>query len=419
MEALAKREELTLLDQEFKLAFTYTDRDSNSMVSARVLKDALLDFQLATDLAHLETFMAILIAKTSLLNVSGGSGGESDDAGGTRTVGARSISCVAASEGLRRSTTVGEQRVGGADDPMSLVSLRAAQTDVDRLISFEALEASLTAEQIVLLRPASLVLHRSPHSFPPNGGEDVRSVGVPLLHSHSKLASSASGCDGGRARRSTQLPARDRVMLIWQRFQMEIVHYTRGAKLFKEQLLKAWKLLGDDLIHVLTKRKIPLSDRRLLKLVLVDLIKLVPLLTLAVLPGGSLVVVIMARLLPSTMPSTFQNAPRWEKYSLVEHMVRDAVESFTVGVAEERIYDQEWEQFVQVGWHQCTFLLPEHAYTPRDTGYRFARHSAKYFSAWFLQHLASFLKSTLPIFVLAHLAHLRFGSLGQSSFSLT
>jgi hypothetical protein len=35
------------------------------------------------------------------------------------------------------------------------------------------------------------------------------------------------------------------------------------------------------------------------------------------------VVVLMSRFLPASLPTAFQNAPRWEKYSQVDNMVRD------------------------------------------------------------------------------------------------
>ena len=61
-------------------------------------------------------------------------------------------------------------------------------------------------------------------------------------------------------------------------------------------------------------RDIPSSDWRLIRKVSVDLIKLVPLLVCSVAPGGALVVVLISRFMPWSLPSTLQNAPRWEKY---------------------------------------------------------------------------------------------------------
>ena len=110
-------------------------------------------------------------------------------------------------------------------------------------------------------------------------------------------------------RRWTSIPLTDHMQMNWRRFQHELTHYMRGFKLFKEQLGTAWLLMRDDVHKIWAQgTNAPRSDLRLVKLAVVDLLKLIPLLVASCLPGGSVLVVAMTRLVkPSTMRCNTQS----------------------------------------------------------------------------------------------------------------
>lgn len=153
-----------------------------------------------------------------------------------------------------------------------------------------------------------------------------------------------------RGKSWSEIPLMDHALIFWRRMANEMVHYNRGLKLFWQQFKGAVTFIAGDVYGIVASgwRKeggggAPWvsgvhrqNERRLVWNVLVDLVKLVPALGMICVPGGSFVLIAASRVMPSTLPSTFQNAPRWEQYHLIKALQRDITRKFTVDKINEQ-----------------------------------------------------------------------------------
>lgn len=180
------------------------------------------------------------------------------------------------------------------------------------MIEFDIYDKLLHREQIFDLKPTSLKL-RHGNAF----DELVRGKSV------------------------SEIPLTDHTLIFWRRMANELLHYNRGVKLFWQQLRSAVSYISADVYEFWDARSSSginrKNERKLVWTVVIDLAKLLPVLGFICVPGGTFVLMAMSRILPSSLPSTFQNAPRWEQYHLLKAMARDIGRKFK----SDRIHEKD------------------------------------------------------------------------------
>ena len=110
--------------------------------------------------------------------------------------------------------------------------------------------------------------------------------------------------------------------LWWRKFRLELRHYGSSFNLLYNQTKGAGFLLID---HGWRLSK---QERKMVWVVLLDFIKTLPFAVLLAAPMGSLIVPLVARFLPSLLPSTFHTSDpnEWDKKDRTEKLVISSLE---------------------------------------------------------------------------------------------
>eukprot|EP00041_Stephanoeca_diplocostata_P030092 m.902174 g.902174 ORF g.902174 m.902174 type:complete len:378 (-) comp23689_c3_seq37:1487-2620(-) len=265
-----EQHELTLLDQEYKLAFAYCDRKRTSTVDAKQLEDALVYFSLANDRASLHKF---------LRNAADASGAQMQQ--GTQVV-KSSMHDGTRSQREPQDSPNESHLQDGSVSPIPIQQPDANMRDtvsISGIIQFEVFCDMLTESTIRDLKPASLRLDSDDFD------ESIR------------------------GKRWSEIPLRDNLIGLGRRIQQEGLHYMRGVKLAGQQFGQAFKVVRREANKLLEGGGIQgmsRAEKRLLTTVVLDFVRMVPAIVLVAIPGGSLVLVTQSRILPQSLPTTFQ-----------------------------------------------------------------------------------------------------------------
>jgi len=221
--------------QEFKLAFTFVDKNLNNRVHASALRKSLIDFGLATNVGELEHFITRVAAETDARNGgaappklppdrAAGAAAEDAESAAASAEGGKAMKAVQPSPSSASSSSSSSRLSNkplhshppstptlssGADPdhqpqpqrPLHLANPATSQPEskpphhsppVDRRkVTFDAFVHLLDADQIQSLQPASLVL-------------DTESAGA-IMQVRNKN------------RRWTSIPLTDHMQMIWRR----------------------------------------------------------------------------------------------------------------------------------------------------------------------------------------------------------
>mmetsp|Transcript_22425 Transcript_22425/g.44011 ORF Transcript_22425/g.44011 Transcript_22425/m.44011 type:complete len:492 (+) Transcript_22425:37-1512(+) len=101
-----------------------------------------------------------------------------------------------------------------------------------------------------------------------------------------------------------------------QKIQEALVPYRVGLRKFFTNISVAYDLIKSSVVDI--NRRLTRREKRLVVRTVLDLAKLIPFAIIAAAPGGSLLLPVMARYLPSTLPTTFNMPPRKELEKIVQ-----------------------------------------------------------------------------------------------------
>ena len=185
----------------------------------------------------------------------------------------------------------------------SAVCSRAVPRDL--VVEFEEFERNLTTHQIKALAPQSEFL-------------DDEAAARILGPDHIPGSGATLATLLGRARCE------------WWQLKHELRHYRRSLRFFRGQLSDALSLVVGQIRGFLHGDGVALSprNRRMLMTAAADLGKIVPIMGIAALPGGSLLVALAARFAPASLPSSLPNGAdepeRWHWYHEVDSQIASA-----------------------------------------------------------------------------------------------
>lgn len=118
-------------------------------------------------------------------------------------------------------------------------------------------------------------------------------------------------------------------------FMKEYTHYKRGFTLLNRQLIFAWKRL----LFVLEGRKLSKYEYRKVMRAMTDVVRLLPMIGLVALPGGSILVPLVAKKYPQLLPTTFheKNMPHKRQLDMITLEVAAAVDEMERKVRKENL----------------------------------------------------------------------------------
>eukprot|EP00040_Diaphanoeca_grandis_P020658 m.109880 g.109880 ORF g.109880 m.109880 type:complete len:614 (-) comp27995_c0_seq1:56-1897(-) len=317
-EEIFENEEMELLRQEYQLAFVYCDAKDgiqHDKVLVEELAIVLKEFKLATDDDELYKFLRaasepptpIIDPNIGILQTT------------SQQTSIKETEVTSDSPAQPLHNTVVDQD-STLVEPDSTVVLG----DDTKMVPFTTYSKMLTQKAIRSLRPVSL-----------------------------KLEHGDAFDERLRGKKFNEIPLKGHALIFYRRFANEAMHYGRGLKLFWQHFQEALKVVSKDVSKILwagKENKVSASERRLLMTAVLDLAKLIPAIGLSCLPGGTFVLMLQSRLLPRTLPSTFQNAPRWEQVHLIRALQRDILRKFTTDKSQEKDVSLRWCKFLQLSY---------------------------------------------------------------------
>jgi len=90
----------------------------------------------------------------------------------------------------------------------------------------------------------------------------------------------------------------------WNRIKMALLPYRMGTRRLKNNIQVAYHLVTDSLLSL--DRRLSHRERRLVLRTVMDLLRLLPFIVIAAAPGGSMLLPILARVFPGSLPTTFK-----------------------------------------------------------------------------------------------------------------